>query len=264
MKRMSTAIIIFILIFCTADSALAADTAGFSIQSTEAAKNRIVTLDFNCDNSSSLAAGIFEFTYDRSALEFKGAECEDGIKVKYKDTNDRLKLVYHNYSENSVSSGVLFKLKFKTLEYGKADISFKAYQCVDFTPNDINVGKCGAGSINISQNAVDIENSSGSGNSSSAKEKSSKNKKSKDENGKNKGSDKDGSDDDDDSDDSDNPDKSAMEYGGELNDVNENSGNNAVLYFILIGVGALILVLTVIQVVKKIRVNKSNKTNKNK
>ena len=219
-----------------------------------------MTLDFECDNSNALAAGIFEFTYDKSILEFRGTECDDGIKVKYNESDNNIKLVYYNQSERSVESGVIFKIKFKTLDYGEAEITYKAYQCVDNTPNDINAGKCGAGNINVKPNAVETENVSGSKTSSadSDKDKSEKDKKTKDKSSKNSGSG-----DDDDSDDPNDPDKPALDDLGEINDVEENPGSNALLYFILIGAGVLVLALTVIQIIKKLHAKKSNKTNKN-
>ena len=257
MKRISIVIFTFILIFCITFSVSAAETVNFSLQSAEAKKDRIVTLDLKCDNSDLLAAGIFEFSYDKSILDFRGTECDDGIKVKYNESDNNIKLVYYNQSEISVESGVIFKLKFKTLNYGEAVISYKAYQCVDNTPNDINAGKCSAGNINVKPNAVETENVSGSKSSSAAseKEKSTKDKKTKDKSSKNSGSG--------DDDDPDDPDKPALDDLGEINDVEENPGSNALLYFILIGIGALILTLTVIQIIKKLRAGKSNKTNKN-
>lgn len=257
MKRISIVIFTFILIFCITFSVSAAETVNFSLQSAEAKKDRIVTLDFMCDNSNALAAGIFEFSYDKSILEFRGTECDDGIKVKYNETDNNIKLVYYNQSEISVESGVIFKLKFKTLDYGEAEISYKAYQCVDNNPNDINAGKCGAGNINVKPNAVETGNVSGSKFSSAAseKDKPAKDKKTKDKSSKNSGSE--------DDDDSDDPDRPALDDLGEINDVEENPGSNALLYFILIGIGVLILTLTVIQIIKKLRAGKSNKTNKN-
>ena len=260
MKRISIVIFTFILIFCISFSASAAETVNFSLQSAEAKKDRIVTLDLKCDNSNALAAGIFEFTYDKSILEFRGTECDDGIKVKYNESDNNIKLVYYNQSEISVESGVIFKLKFKTLDYGEADITYKAYQCVDNTPNDISAGKCSEGNIKVKPNAVETENVSVLKSSSSASEKekstSQKDKKTKDKSSKNGGSAAD-------DDDSDDPDKTALEDLGEINDVEENPGSNALLYFILIGIGVLILTLTVIQIIKKLRAGKSNKTNKN-
>ena len=125
--------------------------------------------------------------------------------------------------------------------------------------NDISAGKCSAGNINVSPNAVETENVSGltSSSAASAKDKSTsqKDKKTKDKSSKNSGSG--------DDDDSDDPDKPALDDLGEINDVEENPGSNALLYFILIGIGVLILTLTVIQIIKKLRAGKSNKTNKN-
>ena len=258
MKRIFSIFFIFLFIISISINAYsAAETVNFSLQSAEAKKDRIVTLDLKCDNSNALAAGIFEFSYDKSILEFRGTECDDGIKVKYNESDNNIKLVYYNRSEISVESGVIFKLKFKTLDYGEAEITYKAYQCVDNTPNDINAGKCSAGSINVKPNAVETENVSGSKSSSAAseKEKSTKDKKTKDKSSKNSGSG--------DDDDPDDPDKPALDDLGEINDVEENPGSNALLYFILIGIGALILTLTVIQIIKKLRAGKSNKTNKN-
>ena len=258
MKRIFSIFFIFLFIISISINAYsAAETVNFSLQSAEAKKDRIVTLDLKCDNSNALAAGIFEFSYDKSILDFRGTECDDGIKVKYNESDNNIKLVYYNQSEISVESGVIFKLKFKTLDYGEAEISYKAYQCVDNTPNDINAGKCSAGNINVKPNAVETENVSGSKSSSAAseKEKSTKDKKTKDKSSKNSGSG--------DDDDPDDPDKPALDDLGEINDVEENPGSNALLYFILIGIGALILTLTVIQIIKKLRAGKSNKTNKN-
>lgn len=275
MKRIFSIFFIFLFIISISINAYsAAETVNFSLQSAEAKKDRIVTLDLKCDNSNALAAGIFEFTYNKSILEFRGTECDDGIKVKYNETDNNIKLVYHNQSERSVESGVIFKIKFKTLDYGEAGISYKAYQCVDNTPNDINVGKCSAGNINVKPNAVETENVSGSKSSSAAseKEKSKKNKKSNNKSDKSKDSENADNDVDDDSDDFDDfddsydsgdSDKSPLENLGDLNDVEESSGNNALLYFILIGIGVLILALTVIQIIKKLRAKKNNKTNKN-
>lgn len=265
MKRIFSIFFIFLFIISISINAYsAAEIVNFSLQSAEAKKNRIVTLEFNCDNSNKLAAGIFEFTYDKSILEFKGAETDDGIKVKYNETDNNIKLVYHNQSETSVGSGVIFKLKFKTLDYGKSDISFKASQCVDFAPNDISVGKCSAGTISVDPNAVDTDGSSGSKTSAAA---SSKEKSKNEKNSKNKSKDKSKSsknggsgDDEDESEDSE---KASLENLGELNDIEENPGNNALLYFILIGTGVLVLTLTAIKIFKKISAKKINKTNKN-
>ncbi len=63
MKRIFSIFFIFLFIISISINAYsAAEIVNFSLQSAEAKKNRIVTLEFNCDNSNKLAAGIFEFT----------------------------------------------------------------------------------------------------------------------------------------------------------------------------------------------------------
>ena len=251
MKRLFT-IIVIIFIICSSIMSALADSADFSVQSAEAEPDRIVSVDFNCKYSGSLAAAVFEFGFDSSALGFRGCDSPDGIKLKSDETDNNVRVVYYNQAKTAAPGGNIFKLKFKTLKEGSHDISFKVSGCVDHTPNDIAVGNCTGGSINVSKNTADNDNaaSSKASNQSSGKEKNS-NSKSK---SSSKGSSRDNSEADD---------EAELEENGELNDIEEKQGGNAVILYILIGVGVLILMFTGIKLGMIISAKKNDKTNNN-
>ena len=257
MKRFMPVVIILILLISISVTVSSAATADFTLRSAQVKPNHIVTLDMVCPNSE-LAAAIFEFDFDSNAFEFKGVNKDKGVKIKYNNTGSKLKLVYYNYYDVSLSDNVIFSLKFKALKNGEYKIPFKVSQCVDSVPNDISAGKCETAFVTVSDNAPDSENSD-SKNSASSNQKDKNSKNSKSSESSNDSSDSDINDSDDSSDDDD---ESELKDLGTINDIEEKTSNPVILIYILVGVGLVILIITGIKIGMYISTKKNNNTEK--
>ncbi len=248
MKRFAAVVISLIIIVLFTVTASSAASADFTMSSAQVKPNHIVTLDMVCPNSD-LAAAVFEFDYDSGALEFKDVEKDKGVKTKYNITDGKLKVVFYNYNEVSISDNIIFSLKFKALKIGEYKVSFRVSDCVDFVPNDIYAGKCESAVVTVSDNALDSAGSdSESSGSSNQKDKNSDNSK---DNSDSKTSDsKEYSGDDDDSE---------PEYLGTVNDIEEKTSNIYILIYILVAIALAVFIVTGI----KIGMYISSRRNKN-
>lgn len=251
MKRLIITFITIVLFSLSVLTASAA-SADFTVLSAEVQPNRIVSLDVNCSRAVDLASAIFEFYYDRSALEFRGCGSADGIIVKSVETDNCVRAVYFNKSKAAVTGGNIFQFKFKTVKEGSYDISFKVSQCVDFTPNEISIGNCAGGTVKVSKNAPDngmaVENDSTK--TSPGSNKSGKSNFETSSKGKANNT-------------SEADERSEPENLGELTDIVEKPAESAVILYILIGLGVLLLIASVIKIGMMYSAEKKDKTDKN-
>ncbi|MDO4881803.1 MAG: hypothetical protein Q3975_00500 [Oscillospiraceae bacterium] len=237
MKRTAILIITLIILSCSMFSAYSAETVNFSLESAEVDLNRIATIGVSCSNSADLGAAVFEFDYDKSALEFRGCESESLVRSNF--SGDKLKVVFYNQQN---SSG-LFNLKFKAVEDGGSGVNFKISDCFSKSGGSLPVSSCSSGVVNTAEKASNVNNSLKSSSPLSGKADAVKGKSSAaDDNGDLPGGD-------------DTDDKALIDLG-ELNDNPERS------YFpyVIAGCGVLglivILTFTVIIIIKSVKKQK--------
>ena len=237
MKHIITTVISIIILSCSMFSAYSAETVKFSLESAEVDLNRIATIGVSCSNSADLGAAVFEFDYDKSALEFRGCESESLVRSNF--SGDKLKVVFYNQQN---SSG-LFNLKFKAVGDGGSDVNFKISDCFSKSGGSLPVSSGSSGVVNTAGKASNVNNSSKSSLPLSGKADAVKDKGSAaDDNGDLPGGD--------------DTDDKALTDLGELNDNPERS------YFpyVIVGCGVLglivILTFTVIKIIKSVKKQK--------
>lgn len=238
MKRTAILIITIIILSCSVFSVNSAGVS-FSLESAEVDLNRIATIGVSCSNSADLGAAVFEFDYDKSALEFRGCESESLVRSNF--SGDKLKVVFYNQQN---SSG-LFNLKFKAVGDGGSDVNFKISDCFSKSGGSLPVSSGSSGVVNTAGKASNVNNSSKSSSPLSGKADAVKGKSSAaDDNGDLPGGD--------------DTDDKALTDLGELNDNPERS------YFpyVIVGCGVLglivILTFTVIKIIKSVKKQKKN------
>lgn len=174
MKRITLLIISILILSCPAFSAHAAGSVSFSLDSVETDVNRITEIGVNCSDTSDLGAAVFDFDYDKTALEFKGTE--SGGTVRYCD-GEKLRVVYY-CGDNSASASEIFKLKFKTVKDGSYSVNYDVSECSAKSGDNLSVGSVVSGAVVSSGNGkADSKNFSSesgvaSGGKSTAKSKS--------------------------------------------------------------------------------------------
>lgn len=246
MKRITLLIISILILSCPAFSAHAAGSVSFSLDSVETDVNRITEIGVNCSNTADLGAVVFDFDYDKTALEFKGTE--SGGTVRYCD-GEKLRVVYF-CDEKSDFDSEIFKLKFKTVSEGNYSVNYSISECSAKSGNNLSVGSSLSGSVGAFANG----------------EKSGKNSSS--ESGKRSGdglsakSKPLGVANDDYGDFIDDGDDPALYQKGELNDVRESFRFPYFILLIIIAALVLIAVVTLLTVRRIIKKKKSAAENK--
>lgn len=237
MKRTAILIITLIILSCPMFSAYSAETVNFSLESAEVDLNRIATIGVSCSNSADLGAAVFEFDYDKSALEFRGCESESLVRSNF--SGDKLKVVFYNQQNSSD----LFNLKFKAVGDGGSGVNFKISDCFSKSGGSLPVSSGSSGVVNTAGKASNVNNSSKSSPPLSEKADAVKGKSSAaDDNGDLPGGD--------------DTDDKALTDLGELNENPERS------YFpyVIAGCGVLglivILTFTVIKIIKSVKKQK--------
>lgn len=155
MKKLLVSLLMILLAlpFCTV---YAAEAVSFSADNVTCKNNRLIDININAMCDKKLSAAIFEFTFDKSILEFRGAKAPDDSKVVFNEKTDCVKLSYLcTYGADIMSSAPIFTLKFKSIGEGSTDIGFKVYDCVDADVQHMSVGVCTAGSVTVTAKARD-------------------------------------------------------------------------------------------------------------
>lgn len=254
MKRIISVIISALLIISSVLFVSAADSVSFTVGSVEAECGRITLVDVFADCDTCFASAIFDFNYDKTLLEFRGCDTDENTAIKYNPTQSGVRVVYLCMKNSSLSNKSIFKLKFKTLNEGRADISFFVSDCVNNNAEDLSVGKCTGGNIEINGFADSNSNAaakSGSSSKASSKANSAVSQSSKAQKAQ---SSKAISDDEQDED---------IENLGTINDVVEKPIDLQWVLYALIGVGIIIILLTGVLIGRKVSLKNENKTNKN-
>ena len=154
MKRIISVFLIMLLLSTIHVSA--AGSVSFSSDSIECKSNRLIEVNFNAECGKKLRAATFEFSFDKSILEFRGIGTPSGTIVEYNEKQNSVKLSYlcKNGADIS-SSAAIFTLKFKSINEGYTDISYTVFDCVDSDVQQMSVGSCSSGRVTVSGKAPD-------------------------------------------------------------------------------------------------------------
>lgn len=163
LKMFMKKLLIVILLFCIIPipGVCAADAVSFSVDSIECKNNRLIEVNVNAQCGTKLSAALFEFSYDKSILEFRGVNTPDGSITEYNENASGVKLSYlcTDGAEISASSPI-FKLKFKSIGEGRTDIAYNVSDCVDSDVRQMTIGSCTAGSVTVTSKAKETGSTS--------------------------------------------------------------------------------------------------------
>ncbi len=154
MKRIISVFLIMLLLSTIHVSA--AGSVSFSSDSIECKSNRLIEVNFNAECGKKLRAATFEFSFDKSILEFRGVGTPSGTIVEYNEKSNSIKLSYLCKDGSDISSkAAIFTLKFKSINEGYTDISYTVFDCVDSDVQQMSVGSCSSGRVTVSGKAPD-------------------------------------------------------------------------------------------------------------
>lgn len=170
MKKFFTILLAVFIILTSVFTASASDVCSFTLDTAEGKIYRLVEVDMTAFCDTKLAAALFSFTYDKSALEFRKASVPKGSRIVWNETADCVKISYLCEEGAETKNGSdIFTLTFKAIKSGSSFIDFTAYDCVDPDANRISLGECTSGRIDIGESSGDSDPGGGSaGNQSSA------------------------------------------------------------------------------------------------
>ena len=156
-------LLLLLLAFCVipVTHVFAADAVSFSVDNIECKNNRLIEVNVNAQCGKKLSAALFEFSYDKSILEFRGVNTPDGSMTEYNENASGVKLSYlcADGAEISASSPI-FTLKFKSIGEGRTDIAYNVSDCVDSDVRQMTIGSCAAGSVTVTSKAKDTGSAS--------------------------------------------------------------------------------------------------------
>ncbi len=149
--------VLIIILFCLpVFSVKAAESVSFSTDSITCKNNRLIEVNVNAACGKRLSAALFEFSFNKSVLEFRGVKSPDGTRVVYHEKSDCVKLSYLCADGAEIANGAaVFTLKFKSVGEGDADFGYTVYDCVDADVQQLSVGSCTAGAVTVTAKASD-------------------------------------------------------------------------------------------------------------
>ncbi len=154
MKRIISVIMLIMLL--SAIHVSAADSVSFSLDSIECRNNRLIEVNFNAECGKKLSAATFEFSFDKSILEFRGVGTSSGTVVEYNEKSNSVKLSCLCKDGTDISSkSAIFTLKFKSINEGSTDISYTVFDCVDSDVQQMMIGSCSSGRVTVTAKASD-------------------------------------------------------------------------------------------------------------
>ena len=175
MKKILSVAILILTIVCSNITASAASTVSFALSDCECQKNRLFNVEITATGNMPITAAIFEFTYDRSIIEYRGIKTNDSSMVSANDKGDCIKAVYLCADGWVIENGsTIFTLEFISLKEGVTDIDFTVYDCTDTDVNFMNIGNCSSGKVTVIQKASDTSGAQGKSPNSSEKSESQK------------------------------------------------------------------------------------------
>ena len=174
-------LLLLILVICVipVTRVCAADSVSFSVDSIECKNNRLIEVNVNAQCGKKLSAALFEFSYDKSILEFRGVKTPSDSMTEYNENANGFKLSYLCADGADISaSSPIFTLKFKSVGEGRTNIAYSVSDCVDSDVQQMTIGDCTSGSVTVTSKAKDT-GSAPAKNSSQTSKTASKSKSSK-------------------------------------------------------------------------------------
>ncbi len=148
--------IFMILILLSVFPASASGTVSFETGSITCKNNRVIAVNVNAQGNGKLSAAIFEFSFDKSILDFRGTDSPDGTLTEHTETENGVRVCFL-CSDGKALSGqtALFSLSFKSVAEGESEIGFTVKDCADSDAQWMNIGSCTAGTVTVSSRADD-------------------------------------------------------------------------------------------------------------
>ena len=153
-------LLLLLLAFCVipVTHVFAADAVSFSVDNIECKNNRLIEVNFNAQCGKKLSAALFEFSFDKNILEFRGVKTPDDSMTEYNETANGFKLSYLcTFGADISASSPIFTLKFKSIGEGRTDIAYNVRDCVDSDIRQMTIGSCAAGSVTVTSKANDAD-----------------------------------------------------------------------------------------------------------
>lgn len=161
MKRIFALLISFLIFFSSLITAFASEEVSFSCGDVSCNNNRLFSVDVKAKSSDPISAATFEFTYDKTLIEFRGVTAVDGSSVRANELDNCIKAVYLcTDGKNIENETTIFTLEFKSLNLGSCSINYTVSECVDSNVEFMPVGNCIAGHVDVVSTAVNLDSSS--------------------------------------------------------------------------------------------------------
>lgn len=136
--------------------ASAAGTVSIETGSVTCRNNRLIEVEVKAQGSGKLSAALFEFTFDKSVLEYRKIHTPDGSDAVCVEKDYGIRLSYLCTNGVTLSTQpTLFTIEFKTVAEGESEVGFRVMDCVDSDAQWMDIGSCLAGTVTVSNHADD-------------------------------------------------------------------------------------------------------------
>lgn len=168
MKRFTIILINAIIILSSVISVNAANDISFAMTGAECNNNRLFTVDVKAKSSDMFSVATFEFSYDRSVIEFRDVTCGDNSRVRAYDNGKTVMVSYLCSDGIKIDDyTTIFTLKFKSISYGETNINYTVSNCVNSKVEDMPIGSCTSSLVTVKSKSANNKENQNSGNNSS-------------------------------------------------------------------------------------------------
>ncbi len=159
MKRITIVLLCVILMLCSVISVSAVNDISFATTDAQCNNNRLFTVDVKAKSADNFSVATFEFTYDRSIIEYREVSCDDSSYVRAHDNGKSVVVSY------LCSDGVkieeyttIFTLKFKSVSEGETRLDYTVSNCVNSEVEDMPIGSCTSSLITVNSKTTSNNN----------------------------------------------------------------------------------------------------------
>ena len=150
MKRIIFCIITFSFILLSLYSVNAVNGVSFSADNVECSNNRLFNVVVKAQSADKLSAATFEFTYDRTMIEFRGVSCDDDSYVKAFDNGNTVRVSFLCSKGKVIDEfSTIFTLEFKSKSFGNCNLDYTVSDCVNSDVNDMKINNCTSADITV-------------------------------------------------------------------------------------------------------------------
>lgn len=159
MKRLTIVLLCVILMLFSVISVSAVSDISFATTDAQCNNNRLFTVDIKAKSADDFSVATFEFTYDRSIIEYREVSCGDNSYVRAHDNGKSVVVSY------LCSDGVkideyttIFTLKFKSISEGETRLDYTVSNCVNSEVEDMPIGSCTSSLITVNSKITKSNN----------------------------------------------------------------------------------------------------------